>query len=152
MRLYLETTVPNFLFVNDSPDKRAETVAFWQWLRLGTEDVFISRLVEAEIERAEEPLRTKLYAAIADVDAQVLELAPEALGLAQTYVTRGVLPQRYVNDARHIALAVCSEMNVLVSWNLQHIVKMKTIRLANQINLEYGLPPILIHTPPEVMP
>ena len=152
MKLYLETTVPNFLFANDSPDKQAETVAFWQWLKLGTEEVFISRLVEAEIGRAQEPLRTKLYDAIADVDAQVLELASEALGLAQAYVARGVLPQRYVNDARHIALAVCSDMSVLVSWNLQHIVKMKTIRLVNQINLEYGLSPIQIHTPPEVMP
>ena len=76
----------------------------------------------------------------------------DALALARAYVARGVVPQRYVNDARHIAVAVCSEMDVAVSWNLQHIVKMRTIRLVNQTNLEYGLPAIRIHTPPEVMP
>ena len=44
MRLYLETTVPNFLFASDSPDKQAETVAFWQWLKLGTEQEWAKRV------------------------------------------------------------------------------------------------------------
>jgi len=152
MKVYLETTVPNFLYADDSPDKQAETIAFWDWLKLGTENTFISRLVEQEILRAPADLRTKLFESLAEVSPQMLDVSAETVGLGRIYVAREVVPAKYENDAYHIAVAVCSEMDVVVSWNLEHIVKMKTIRRVNEINVEYGLPPIRIHTPPEVMP
>ena len=152
MKLYLETTVPNFLFATDSPDKQAETVAFWEWLKLGTEGVFVSRLVEREIAQANEPLRSQLYRALADVWAQPIDIPPEAVGLAQVYVARGVVSARHSDDALHIAIATCEDLDVVVSWNLKHIVKMKTIEMVSRINMQYGLAPIRIHTPPEVMP
>jgi len=32
MRLYIETTVPNFLFADDAPEKKAATEEFFKWL------------------------------------------------------------------------------------------------------------------------
>ena len=39
----------------------------------------------------------------------------------------GLVPEKYINDAIHLALASVNKMEVLVSWNMEHIVKLKTI-------------------------
>ena len=44
MRLYLETTVPNFLFAEDAPDKRQATEVFFDWLRVASDELFVSIL------------------------------------------------------------------------------------------------------------
>jgi hypothetical protein len=41
-------------------------------------------------------------------------------------------------------------MEVLVSWNMEHIVKLKTIVGVNKINKQEGYSLILINTPEEV--
>ena len=42
-------------------------------------------------------------------------------------------------------------MEVLVSWNMEHIVKLKTIVGVNKVNKESGYASILIITPEEVL-
>jgi hypothetical protein len=32
LSLYIETTVPNFLFADDAPEKKAATEEFFKWL------------------------------------------------------------------------------------------------------------------------
>jgi len=41
-------------------------------------------------------------------------------------------------------------MNALVSWNMAHLVKMKTQDLGNATNRTYGYKDIQIRTPQEV--
>ena len=41
-----------------------------------------------------------------------------------------------MNDMLHIALATIAEVDVLVSWNFKHIVRLDEIRLFNAVNLE----------------
>ena len=64
MKLYIETTVPNFLFVDDAPDKKAITEEFYKWIRISTDTLDVSELVLAEIHRAQPPLRTRLLDAV----------------------------------------------------------------------------------------
>jgi len=42
-------------------------------------------------------------------------------------------------------------MDAIVSWNFQHIVKMKTVILTESVNLKQGYRKIMIHSPAEVM-
>ncbi|MBM4085894.1 MAG: type II toxin-antitoxin system VapC family toxin [Planctomycetes bacterium] len=58
---------------------------------------------------------------------------------------------RYRNDAAHVAVAVWHRMDVVVSWNMEHLVKVSRIERFNQVNAVLGLPPIRIHTPEEVI-
>ena len=44
MRLYLETTVPNFLFADDAPDKQRATEVFFGRLRVASDELFVSIL------------------------------------------------------------------------------------------------------------
>ena len=50
----------------------------------------------------------------------------------------------------HIALATIAEVDVLVSWNFKHIVRLDRIRLFNAVHLETGYKPIAIYSPREV--
>jgi hypothetical protein len=44
LRLYIETTAPNFLFADDPPDKRRATGVFFDWLRVASDELFVSKL------------------------------------------------------------------------------------------------------------
>ena len=50
----------------------------------------------------------------------------------------------------HIAIATVAEVDVLVSWNFRHIVRLDKIRLFNGINLQLGYKPLTIYSPREV--
>src|SRR5213593_1468452 len=71
MKLYVETSVPNFLFADDAPEKQRVTVALFEWLKICDDELFISKLVEDEIRPAPETKRRKMIAALAD--EQILE-------------------------------------------------------------------------------
>ncbi len=64
---------------------------------------------------------------------------------------QGVVPVRFLDDALHVAVAVCHRLDVVVSWNMDHLVNMRKVDRINRLNLQYGLPAIRIHTPREVM-
>ena len=51
----------------------------------------------------------------------------------------------------HIALATVAEVDVLVSWNFRHIVRLDKIRLFNALNLAQGYRSLSIYSPREVM-
>lgn len=51
----------------------------------------------------------------------------------------------------HIALATIADVDVLVSWNFRHIVRLDKIRLFNAVNIEQGYKPISIYSPREVI-
>lgn len=64
---------------------------------------------------------------------------------------RSILNQRFMNDMLHIALATIAEVDVLVSWNFKHIVRLDKIRLFNSVNLEQGYKMLNIYSPREVI-
>lgn len=72
------------------------------------------------------------------------------MALVQYYTQRSVLGQRFLNDMLHIALATIAEVDVLVSWNFKHIVRLDKIRLFNAVNMEQGYKPLTIYSPREV--
>ncbi len=67
------------------------------------------------------------------------------------YVNENVIPPKYYDDAIHLAIATLGNIDILVSWNLKHIVKRKTIRLTNIINTREGYRTLEIFNPLEVI-
>jgi len=82
--------------------------------------------------------------------AEILPVTEEALGLLEKYDEHGVLDGRFRSDMLHLALATVAEVDVLVSWNFQHIVRLDKIQQFNGINLELGYKPLAIYSPREV--
>jgi hypothetical protein len=55
-----------------------------------------------------------------------------------------------MDDARHVAIATFYEIAYLVSWNFEHLVKVKTRRMVNSINILEGFREIEIVSPQEL--
>ena len=58
---------------------------------------------------------------------------------------------RYKNDALHVAVAVSHNLDVIVSWNMNHLVNIRKVDRINRVNRRLGYPIIRIHTPEEVL-
>ncbi len=69
----------------------------------------------------------------------------------ETYLKEGVVPEKSRVDARHIASATLARVDVLVSWNLKHIVNLQRIRGYNSANLKLGYPILETRSPNEVL-
>ena len=149
MRIYLESSVPNFLFADDAPEKQEITKKFFE-RELHKYEAFISPLVITEINKSTEEKKIKLNNVIKQYKPKLLEISEEAKNISKSYIEEGIIPGKYSDDALHIAVAVVNKMDVIVSWNMEHIVKLKTIVGVNKINKKFGYKEILINTPEEV--
>ena len=149
MKLYLESSVFNFMFAEDAPEKQKITKVFFA-NKLTNFDAFVSDLVYNELAKTKEPKRSALLELLAKYPLTTLKTSEEAIKLARIYVSEGVIPEKFLNDALHIAIATVNNIDSVVSWNLEHIVKIKTIIEVNKINLKKGYKQIFIVTPEEI--
>lgn len=117
--------------------------------RQGRFQPVLSEVTAAEVLPAPEPVRD-LYAQLLDLRAEVLAVTAEALDLRAGYRARGVLSTRFDNDMLHIAVATIGNVDVLVSWNFRHIVRLDKIRSFNAVNIEQGYKTLTIYSPQEV--
>ena len=72
-------------------------------------------------------------------------------GLANEYVRYGAVPESYLEDAYHIAVAVINEMDCILSWNFRHIVRRKTRDIVKMVNTVNAFRHIEIMTPAELL-
>ncbi len=110
----------------------------------------LSDVTAAEVAPAPDFVRA-LHRELRSLPAEVVTVTDEALSLVESYTARCVLSSRFYNDMLHIALATVAEVDVLVSWNFKHIVRLDKIRSFNAVNLEQGYKPLTIYSPREVV-
>jgi hypothetical protein len=151
MKLYIETTVPNFLFADDAPDKKAITEEFYKWIVISPHTLHISELVLDELNRARPPLREKLLDAVARLEANNLAITSQAEGLAHRYIQDQAIPARFRDDALHVATSVLNGLDMVITWNMKHLANERRIERINRTNRMMTLSPIRILTPKQVM-
>jgi len=149
MKIYFETSVINFLFAEDAPEKMKITQELFN--NLMEFEVYISDIVLLEIELAPEHKRKDLLSVINKHKIKALESTEEAEELARIYISEGIIPKKYYNDALHIAIATKYNMDAIVSWNLTHIVKFKTKYNVKTINKKLKEKDVIICTPEELV-
>jgi hypothetical protein len=116
---------------------------------LATLDAGTSELTRMEI--AETPnagLRTQLMALLDSVT--VFPVSQEMHDLAQHYVAAGVFTLSMLNDAEHVAAAVLTGQDLMISWNFRHLVNRRRRAKIQEANTVLGLPILEIVSPPEV--
>jgi predicted nucleic acid-binding protein len=151
MKLYIETSVPNMLLHGDAPDKQRITELFLEWLRLSEHEPFISPVVMREIARARSPRRERLERAVVAFGATMLPLTDEAMLLAGDYEAARIVPAKFQDDLLHVAVAVCHRLDMVVTWNMEHLANLNKVARINATNRRQGWPLIRIHTPQEVL-
>jgi len=151
LKIYFDTSVLNFYYANDSPKEMLVTRKLFEQIKKGIYECYISDVVLAEVEKAEEEIKNKLKSLIVEYELKVLRVDEEVIALFEKYVEANIIPAKYENDILHIAVSVVNELDVILSWNFEHIVKLKTKNEVNGINLLLGYRQIQIATPMEVI-
>ena len=150
-KTYLETTVFNFYFADDAPDKRADTLLLFKEIEQGKYEPYTSDHVVEELLEAPEPKQSKMLDLIRRYNVIVLHESSEAKRLANLYIAEGIIPKKYSTDALHIATTTANQLDFIISYNFRHIVKMKTITMTEVVNLRERYHRIGIYSPTEVI-
>jgi hypothetical protein len=137
LKIYLDTSIINFLFASDAPDFKEITEDFFNnYVGKGIYDSYISDIVLDEINRTiEEDKRRKLLQVIEDFAIPVDTYNKEAERLALIYLNEGIVPIKKFDDARHIGLATVNSYDILLSWNFKHLAninKRNKIKIINE--------------------
>jgi predicted nucleic acid-binding protein len=145
-KVYLDTSVISALFDERTPERQQLTKLMWNTLL--NYDVYISDIVLAEIDAVSDILKPVFLKTIDDFG--VLKLNPEIENLANDYVKQGIFPEKYYDDALHVAIASVNRIGILLSWNFKHLVKVKTRKLVALLNSINNYQPVEIIAPPEL--
>lgn len=146
-KIYLDTSVINFLFAEDAPEKKEITISFFNnVISTGIYEVFISRFVIEEILKTEdENKKNQLLDTIKSYPVDIINTdnaETEIDSLSEIYIEKKVIPASKKMDALHVAACVLLEIDFLVSWNYKHLANVnreKKILLINQ-SLNYNYP------------
>lgn len=139
-RVYLDTSVINFLFAEDSPEFMAITKEFFEnFVALKIYDTFISDVVIEEINKTQNEQKKKnLLEVIRKYELNVVLFSKEANILATVYVNEKIILSKKVEDARHIAIATINNFDVLLSWNFKHLANINKKQKIKFINEKEG--------------
>ena len=151
-KIYLETSILNFVFADDSPEKKTDTIKLFGMIKDGAYRPFTSEYVREEIGKTPDKEKMNdMYRLITEHGVNVLRNTEETERLAAEYVKERIIPEKHMTDALHIAAATVNELDIILSWNFQHIVKRKTIIMTEAINLRNGYKKVEIYSPTEVI-
>ena len=146
--VYLDTSVLSALFDKRNPERQLLTRLFFD--RIGSFDAHVSEVVLAEIDDTKDlRLRTQLSETAAPF--RQLAISEEARALAREYVKKGAVPPDYPADSLHVALATVNGIDYLLSWNFQHLVRVRTRKIVDMVNVSLGYPELGILTPAELI-
>ena len=151
LSLYFDTSIFGFAVAEGVPREKEVTLKLFDEVRSGKYEVFISEVVSMEINKAPKEVAIRLSDLIEELNPERLAVDENTQALAKRYVKEGIIPVKYGDDALHIAVASVNNLDVIVSWNFTHIVKVKTKREVTGINALLGYKEIEIYSPWEVV-
>ncbi len=147
--VYIETSIPSFYFTGRTD---ALSIARQRWTQLWWAkfaDVFrpyTSLAVTVELERGTlEILKSQRISFIEDLP--MLEISTEVREVARIYVDRLLMPDDADGDALHLAIASFYGLDVLLTWNCNHLANPNKFEHIETVNNELGLKVPLLTTP-----
>jgi len=146
LKIYLETTLFNYYFDTDR-DAHPDTVKLFTEIAEGKYEAYTSEAVADELKKAPAPKRDRMLALLDEYPIAQLPVGDVENALADIYVAERIIPANYWTDGLHIAVAAVNGLDLVVSMNFKHIVKMKTESMANAINTLKGYRAVQIITP-----
>lgn len=147
IKVYLDTSVISYLDQQDAPEKMQETREVWEYLKTGQYDIYISDVVLDELGKCKEDKLKILISYLRQLSYHVIQTDEKSIELAEKFIDFGVLKRKSFDDCRHIAAAILSGCDIIVSWNFKHIVNVKTIRGIKVVTTLEGYKDLLIYPP-----
>ncbi|MBI4802109.1 MAG: PIN domain-containing protein [Elusimicrobia bacterium] len=147
LRVYFDTSVFCAYYDERVTDRQMETEELWK--RLQDFDAATSELAREELEQTADPDRRAGFQMLLK-GFDIHPLTREMKELAADYISAGVFTPAIFNDALHVAAAVMTRQDILLSWNFKHLVNRRRRAEINDLNAAMGLPAIEIMAPPEI--
>ena len=123
-RVYLETSVVSYLTARPSRDVvvvgHQQITRDWWQTRRGSYHLVASQLVVQEANAGDEKAAQARLELLDEVE--LIETKEAALNLSRELVERGPLPESAAADALHIAIAVTTGVDYLLTWNCRHLI------------------------------
>ena len=147
LRVYLDTSIFSAYYDDRLPERQSITKEFWE--RMSDFEVSTSEIARQELSQTyDESLRINLLS-LQD-DFIIHPVNDDIIDLANHYISAEVFSSVMFNDALHVAVAVITRQDILLSWNFKHLVNRRRRLQINQINAVLELPMIEIMAPPEL--
>lgn len=151
--VYIETSVISYLIARPSRDivvaGHQQTTRDWWQTRQAAFAVYASELVIREARGGDPQAAAERLAILETIE--LVEVSSEALTLANQLVTDAAIPQKAIADALHVATAVTSGIDFLLTWNCKHIANAIMRGRIERICRASGYEPSIICTPEELM-
>jgi hypothetical protein len=128
LKVYLDTSIINFLYVDDAPEyRRATEIFFNDVVAKDKIDTYISNIVIDEINKTRNKKWKDIllgtfekYTTIKTLVAED-DIMNDIAYLGENYIKNGIIPQKKTADSLHIAYSTIFQMDILLSWNFQHL-------------------------------
>ena len=147
----METTVFNFYFAEKEGRKQQDTHKLFKAIEMGKYQAYTSKYVHDEIIKDTSSKFLKMNDLIDKYVKNIINYDQQAMDLANIYIENSIIPAKYIWDANHIAIATINKLDFLVSYNMSHIIKLKTMIGTGFINLHHDYQLIGLCTPSEVI-
>jgi len=147
LRIYIDTSVVGGCLDEEFMDPSRALIALF---KSGKAYLLASDLLLRELEEAPADVQA-IVPSVPLAHIERVALNEEAERLKQLYLEAAVVTPPHANDALHVALAVASRADMIVSWNFRHIVHYDKMRGFNAVNLREGYARLEILSPLEVV-
>ena len=147
LKIYLDTSIISYLDQSDAPVEMAVTHKLWNKIRKCEYEVVISTVTTREIDDCQEEKRNILYSYLDMIQYSLVEVTDKVMDIAETIIDFGVLKQKSSDDCQHIAAAIVSGCDIIVSWNFKHIVNLSTMKGVRAITMLKGYKDLMIFPP-----
>lgn len=145
--LYLDTSVIGGCFDHQWSEA---TLELFRQAGFGLYRLVASVVTAREVLAAPVEVQRK-FASVFVESEQIYELTAETEALARAYVAAGVVTTKYIDDARHVAIATVHGLPVIVSWNFRHLANLRRESGFNSVNLLQNYQPVRILSPLELI-
>ena len=156
IKIYFETSIFSFYHETrehgEYPKYKAQVREVFERIKTGEYEPYTSIFVLDEItkERNIEKLE-KMKSLLSDHNIAFLEVSDEVVRMADLYIQEGAISPAWETDALHIAMATVHGLDLIVSLNFTHIVRIWTIERVRRVNRREGYQGIGIYKPAEVL-
>ena len=148
-RLYLDTSPIIRVGDGESPIRQAITKEFFRVVGEKSDEyeLFISPVTLEELRDGPPEKIEEAILFLKTLEHTELLADTVAENLARIYAIDGVLSQSHINDLRHVAFAVVSRGDYIITWNMKHLANEKTVSRVNMVNGRENYGKIFIATP-----
>ena len=152
-RVYIETTIPSYLAAWPSRDlvqaARQQITHDWWNNERQNFDLCVSEIVLEEATAGDAEAANRRLSFLQNLP--LLDLTDTVGLVAKAIMDSGLLPKKATRDAIHIAVSSVHQVDILLTWNCQHIANAAIMKELGEIVSRCGWEMPIFCTPEELL-